>query len=68
MEKLITYFKDTYADVTRAQTAAIENNEGDAPGTLAAELSVGDLVLVRREPTNRREGPLRFQPRTYPDT
>ena len=31
------------------------------------ELEVGDLVLVRREPTVRREGPLRFQSRVHPD-
>ena len=39
---------------------------GRADGLLTSELFVGDSVLVRREPTIKREGPLRFHPRTYP--
>ncbi len=35
---------------------------------MSSELNVGDLVLVKREPTIRRDGPLRFQSRVYPET
>ena len=65
--KIQEYFKTTFADVDRAQTAAGEAAAEDAPGHLSKEFVVGDLVIVRREPTVNREGPLRFQPRTYPD-
>ena len=33
---------------------------------MSAELEVGDAVLVRREPTEKRSGPERFQSRVYP--
>ena len=36
-------------------------------GHLSQELTVGDAVMVRREPTVERKGPTRFQPRAYPD-
>ena len=35
-------------------------------GYLSSELQVGDVVAIRREAFSRREGPLRFQQRTYP--
>ncbi len=58
--------KQTHAAVTRLQNDEQERIEGTIAGYLSHQLWVGDAVLVRREPTARREGPLRFQPRAYP--
>jgi hypothetical protein len=44
----------------------IDDLESEAGGHLSSELFVGDTVLVKREPTALREGPLRFQSRVYP--
>ena len=66
-EKIRTHFKDVYRDVERAQATAAEAAADEAPGHLSSELEVGDLTLVRREPTVKREGPLRFQCRAYPE-
>ena len=57
------YLTESYADILRLQTEYAEANQEEAPGNLSAELQLGELVLVRREPTVRREGPLRFQSR-----
>ncbi len=35
---------------------------------MSSELHVGDLVLVKKEPTIKRDGPSRFQSRVYPET
>ena len=51
----------------RLRTEYAEANQEEAPGNLSAELQLGELVLVRREPTVRREGPLRFQSRVDPE-
>ena len=50
----------------RAQTEVVEAAEGTIGGHLSSELWPGDAVLVRREPTRERKGPLRFQQRVYP--
>ena len=63
--KLEEFYKDAYTEIQRLLLETAENNEGD--GNTSAELFVGDLVLLKKEPTNKREGPLRFQPRTYPE-
>ena len=46
------------------QLAAVEDAEGTGKGN-SSGLEVGDLVLVKKEPTQKREGPMRFQPRTH---
>ena len=51
----------------RTQREIVERREEDLAGYLSAELEVGDVVLVRRDALSTRTGPLRFQPRTYPD-
>ena len=66
-KRLLEYFRFAHADVQRAQLAAVESAEGESVGRLNAELNVGDLVVVRREPTASRTGPLRFQQRAYPE-
>ena len=60
------HFKDSYKQIERVQAETAEEAGDDAQGHLSKELFVGDLVLVRREPNVRREGPLRFQSRVYP--
>ena len=67
VERLGKYFTESYADILRLQPEYAEANQEEAPGNLSAELQLGELVLVRREPTVRREGPLRFQSRVYPE-
>ena len=62
-ERLRQYFAETYASVRRVQAEAREELERRAGGHLSSELFVGDVVLVRSDPTARREGPLRFQAR-----
>ena len=62
-DRLQLYFAETYASVQRVQAEAREELEKRAGGYLSSELFVGDVVLVRVEPTVRREGPLRFQAR-----
>jgi hypothetical protein len=65
-EKLREHFKDSHKQIERVQAETAEEAGDDAQGHLSKELFVGDLVLVRREPNVRREGPLRFQSRVYP--
>ena len=62
-DRLKRYFAETFANVQRVQAEAREELEKRAGGYLSSELCVGDVVLVRVEPTVRREGPLRFQAR-----
>ena len=45
----------------------MEAKESTLDGYLSSELQVGDVVAIRREASVRREGPLRFQQRTYPE-
>ena len=66
-DRLGRYFKESYAEVQRIQRELVEKKEEDVTGYLSAELQVGDVVLVRRDALSTRTGPLRFQPRTYPD-
>jgi hypothetical protein len=65
-ERLREYLRGAHAAVQRAQAECVEATEGTLQGYLSSELFPGDPVLVRREPTVGRGGPLRFQPRTYP--
>jgi len=53
--------------VQAVQRRAIEAREEHLSGHLSKELQIGDVVLIRRDPMSKREGPVRFQPRTYPD-
>jgi hypothetical protein len=64
--KLRDYFRESHSEIQRVQQAAVEDREEDVTGYLSKELEVGDIVLVRREATAGRKGPLRFQSRTYP--
>ena len=64
--KLQEYMTETYKSVERTQKEIQESLEGAEEGHQSKEPWVGDAVLVRREPTAKREGPLRFQPRVYP--
>ena len=66
VERLRGYLKGAHASVMRAQTEVVEAAEGTVGGHLSSELWPGDAVLVRREPTRERKGPLRFQQRVYP--
>ena len=64
---LAEYFRTTYLELQKKFESHVEESEGRGPGAESARLFVGDLVLVRREPSVRREGALRFQDRTYPE-
>ena len=66
MEKLRSYLSDTYSAICRLKTEALEQDEGAADGKRSAVLEVGDAVLVKREASEKRVGPTRFQPRVYP--
>ena len=63
---LVEHLRETHKSVQRSTLAAIERDEHSMAGRLSQELHMGDPVLVRREPTVKREGPSRFQARTYP--
>ena len=65
--RLTQYFRDTYRDVEGIQKEQVEKRETTLDGYLSSELHVGDVVAIRREASARRDGPLRFQQRTYPD-
>ena len=67
MVRLFEYFRATYKEVRAVQERAVEEREERVAGHLSQELEVGDVVLIRRDPMSKREGPVRFQPRTYPD-
>ena len=67
MARLFEYFRVTHKEVRAVQERAVEEREERVAGHLSHELEVGDVVLIRRDPMSRREGPVRFQPRTYPD-
>jgi hypothetical protein len=64
--RLREYMRGAHAGVVRAQAEAVEAAEATMKGHLTSELWPGDAVLVRREPTVERRGPLRFQQRVYP--
>ena len=63
---LIKYLREVHFSVQRIALAAVEKEKQSLGGSISAELNVGDPVLVRREYTNKREGPSRFQERVYP--
>ena len=57
---------DTYSAIDRIKTESLEKHEGETDGRRSAVLEVGDAVLVKREASEKRAGPTRFQPRVYP--
>ena len=61
------YFQETYAEIQVIQRERAEAQEPRGEGRVSAELKKGDVVLVKREPTVARAGPLRFQERVYRD-
>ena len=65
--RLGKHFQDMYADLRHKYEALEEDRAGRGAGRQSAQLSVGDLVLLKRNPSTRREGPLRFQGRVYED-
>ena len=62
-DRLRQHFSETYASVRKVQAEAREELERRAGGCLNSELFLGVIVLVRSDPTTRREGPLHFQAR-----
>ena len=65
VKDLLDGLREVHSSVQRSTLAAIERDEASMAGHLSSELSVGDTVLVRREPTAERKGPTRFQQRVY---
>ena len=63
---LVEHLKEVHASVQRVALQSVEREEESLGGKLSAELEVGDPVLLRRPKTVEREGPTRFQERTYP--
>ena len=66
VEQLRSYMTDTYSAIDRIKTESLEKHEGETDGRRSAVLEVGDAVLVKREASEKRAGPTRFQPRVYP--
>ena len=66
VRRLQQYMEETYRSVRRTKEESVERHEGTLEGRMSAELLVGDAVLVRRDPTEKRAGPERFQSRVYP--
>ena len=64
-ENLAKYFRETYQEVQRVQQKVVDRRERDLGGHLSSELSVGDIVLVKRERDPKAAGPARFHKRTY---
>ena len=62
---MLTHLKDVHSSVQRTTLQAIERDESTLAGRINSELFVGAPVLVKREATVKREGPTRFQSRTY---
>ena len=67
VEKLREHFSQVYRDMTQKFKEHEEDRVGRGGGSLSAQLRIGDLVLLRRDPSVRREGALRFQERVYAD-
>ena len=67
VSKLHKHFKQVYDDMAQRFKDHEEDQVGRGEGSLSAELKIGDLVLLRRNPSVRREGALRFQERVYSD-
>ena len=65
VKKLREYMVSTYKTVMQVQSETLEADEGKQVGHLSQELWPGDTVLVKRETSAKREGPARFQSRTY---
>jgi hypothetical protein len=69
VDNLMSYLKDTYRCVKNHQIAVRERRDIEAKdeGTLGCELQVGDLVMLRLDPINKRGGATRFKPRVRED-
>jgi hypothetical protein len=66
---LLNYLKECYQSIRRQSADIRELKEVGAKmeGTFGMELQVGDVVMMRLDPTVRREGPKRFQSRVRDD-
>jgi len=62
---LIGYLRECYSSIRQQAVSIREVKEVMAreEGTLGMELEVGDVVMMKLDPTVRREGPKRFQSR-----
>ena len=65
--RLGKYFAELHSEITKQFSEHEEDLSGRGKGKQSSELKIGDLVLVRRNPSTRREGALRFQERVWPD-
>ena len=65
---LVEYFRSTDKGLRARFQEATDAIEGRGKGTENAGLQKGDAVLLRRETATKREGPRRFQERTYDAT
>ena len=65
VDNLMKYLKTTYDSVKQTQVSTREKRDIKAQdeGTVGMELQVGDAVMLRLEPTTKREGSKRFQPK-----
>ena len=64
---LLEHFKVLYKDLEHKFREIEEKAEGSAGGSNSGLIRVGDHVLVKREPSSKCDGALRFQERTWPD-
>lgn len=67
VDKLVKHFREVYAELERKFKEHEEDIMGRGSGAQSAQIKLGDLVLLRREPSVKREGALRFQERVHPD-
>ena len=65
--KLQKHFSEMYKELELKFKEHEEDTAGRGDGRLSAQLKLGDAVLLKREPSTRREGALRFQERVYPE-
>ena len=65
VDKLMKYLKETYDSVKECQKSMKDKKDiaAQEEGTLGMELQVGDAVMLKLDPTVRRAGASRFQPR-----
>ena len=66
VRRLSQYMEETYRSVRRTKEESLERQEGILEGRQSAEILVGDAVLVRIGPTEKRGGLEGFQARVYP--
>ena len=65
VDNLVSYLKTTYKAVQQTQKGMreIKDIQAQDEGTLGMELQVGDTVMLRMDPTVKRAGATRFQPK-----